>query len=203
MADSSAIQPLPLPSGDFAGYIFDCDGTLAASMAIHHLSWNHAIQQQVPSFTLSWEDLCAMGGMSIRETVDTLRQRYGITLDPEKILPDYDADLDRRIDSVQPCGDVLAAARALAAQGHPVAVASGGFRRYVDRTLRAIGAEKLFPVIVTIEDVARAKPAPDLFLLAAQKMGVPPERCLVIEDSPKGKEAATAAGMQCQLVPPH
>lgn len=203
MADSSAIQPIALPPGDFAGYIFDCDGTLAASMAIHHQSWNYAIQQQVPTFTLSWEDLCAMGGMSIRETVEALHQRYGITLDPEKILPDYDADLDRRIDSVQPCEDVLAAARALARAGKPVAVASGGFRRYVDRTLKAIGAKEIFPVIVTIEDVARAKPAPDLFLLAAEKMGVPPERCLVVEDSPKGEEAATAAGMQCLLVPPH
>lgn len=202
MDSVSDIVPLQPPPGDFSAYIFDCDGTLAASMAIHYQSWRFAIQQQLPSFDFTWEELCSMGGMSIKETVAELHRRHGIVLDVERIFHDYDTDLDRRIDTVEPCEDVVALARELHRRGLPIGVASGGFRRYVERTLRAIKVDAIFPVIVTIEDVARAKPAPDLFLLTAQKLGVAPERCLVIEDSPQGRLAAEAAGMRCMLVPP-
>jgi HAD superfamily hydrolase (TIGR01509 family) len=95
---------------------------------------------------------------------------------------------------------VVALARQAVARGLKVAVASGGSRKHVQTTLRAIGVETLFPVVVVSEDVSRVKPAPDLFLLAAKKLGVAPASCLVIEDSPRGREAADAAGMACLLV---
>jgi HAD superfamily hydrolase (TIGR01509 family) len=76
-----------------------------------------------------------------------------------------------------------------------MSVASGGKRHHVRRSLRITGLEGLFSVVVTQEDVTRGKPDPEMFLLAAQRMGVSPRRCLVIEDSPLGLEAAKAAGM--------
>jgi HAD superfamily hydrolase (TIGR01509 family) len=87
-----------------------------------------------------------------------------------------------------------------AARRSSVAVASGGRRHIVQRTLGAAGLEGLFHHVVTMDDVKRGKPAPDLFLLAAERMGVEPRRCIVFEDGILGIEAAQAAGMQAVLL---
>jgi HAD superfamily hydrolase (TIGR01509 family) len=81
-------------------------------------------------------------------------------------------------------------------------VASGGERAVVLRTLELIGLGATFPVVVTAEDVALGKPAPDMFLLAAERMGVPARECVVFEDSALGMEAARRAGMAAVLVTP-
>ena len=78
----------------------------------------------------------------------------------------------------------------------PMAVASGGSRAIVSATLQATGLMPLFSAVVTIDDVGRAKPAPDLFLEGARRLAVPPEHCLVFEDSREGLEAASRAGMR-------
>jgi HAD superfamily hydrolase (TIGR01509 family) len=79
-------------------------------------------------------------------------------------------------------------------------VASGGERNIVLRTLELIGLGDTFSVVVTPEEVKEGKPAPDMFLLAAERMGVPPSECVVFEDSPLGLEAARRAGMTGVLV---
>jgi beta-phosphoglucomutase-like phosphatase (HAD superfamily) len=84
----------------------------------------------------------------------------------------------------------------------PMAVASGGHRRIVMNTLRALGIADLFQAVVTAEDYQRGKPAPDPFLEAALRLGVAPSQCLVFEDTATGIAAAEAAGMQWVLVPP-
>jgi HAD superfamily hydrolase (TIGR01509 family) len=80
-------------------------------------------------------------------------------------------------------------------------VASGSDLRIVERELHHLGLSGLFPVIVTARDVPRNKPFPDIFLHAAARMGVRPERCLVFEDGKNGLEAAAAAGMQAAYIP--
>ena len=90
---------------------------------------------------------------------------------------------------------VVAFARSVAPH-RPVSVASGGPRDVVHRSLERAGLRALFPVIITADDVVHGKPAPDMFLLAAERMGVQPARCLVFEDAAPGIEAAHAAGMQ-------
>ena len=70
----------------------------------------------------------------------------------------------------------------------------------VRKTLELMGIDGLFPIVVTPEDVTHGKPSPEMFLLAAKLMGVPPERCLVFEDAGPGFEAATAAGMKYVVV---
>jgi HAD superfamily hydrolase (TIGR01509 family) len=83
---------------------------------------------------------------------------------------------------------------------HPVAVASGGTRDVVRSTLEKTGLAPLFPIVVTADDVEHGKPAPDMFLLAAKRMGVAPAGCLVFEDGQPGIEAAKAAGMKWVFV---
>ena len=80
-------------------------------------------------------------------------------------------------------------------------IASGGARDIVQRMLELTKLALLFRVVVTADDVVHGKPAPDMFLLAAKKMGVAPERCLVFEDAEPGMRAAEAAGMKFVRVP--
>ncbi|MDR2430333.1 MAG: HAD family phosphatase [Puniceicoccales bacterium] len=194
--------PLCPPEGDFGAYIFDCDGTLAATMHIHYASWLHAVRRQAAGFQWQWEAFCEMGGMSAADTVGVLNRRFGLVLDLGRLNGDIDAFLETALENAAPCADAVALARVAVASGIRLAVASGGEGWRVRKTLRMIGVDSLFPVVVTADDVARVKPAPDLFLLAAKRLGVVPGRCLVIEDSPRGREAAEAAGMECLLVEP-
>ena len=78
----------------------------------------------------------------------------------------------------------------------------GGVKKTVIATMNAIGITELFETIVTQDDVKNSKPSPDLFLLAAEEMGVDPTRCLVFEDSQLGIEAAKNAGMKSVLIQP-
>ena len=82
----------------------------------------------------------------------------------------------------------------------PLAVASGGHRDLVERTLRALGIADCFHAVVAAEDYDRGKPHPDPFLTAAERLRVAPAHCLVFEDTATGAEAARAAGMACVLV---
>jgi HAD superfamily hydrolase (TIGR01509 family) len=83
----------------------------------------------------------------------------------------------------------------------PIAVASGGSRYVVEKTLKLLDCSDWFDEVVTADDVVNGKPAPDIFLKAAEMLGVAPEKCLVIEDAPPGVIAAQAAGMQVISVP--
>jgi HAD superfamily hydrolase (TIGR01509 family) len=82
-----------------------------------------------------------------------------------------------------------------------VSIASGGPRVIVRRSLEITGLAPLFPVVVSADDVVHGKPSPDMFLLAAKLMGVPPTECLVFEDAVPGMKAAVAAGMKYVRVP--
>lgn len=180
----------------FSGYIFDCDGTLAASMRLHHGAWENSVRRQVgANWAFPWDFFCTLGGMNTADTIAILENRYGFRISIEKLLPDYHAYLAEHIRETTPIPEVCAYARRLAARGAKLAVASGGFRKEVHEILDAIGMADVFPVVVTSEDVTNCKPAPDLFLLAAERLGVPARECLVVEDSPKGFDAASAAGM--------
>jgi beta-phosphoglucomutase-like phosphatase (HAD superfamily) len=94
-----------------------------------------------------------------------------------------------------------AVVRGLAAAGMPMAVASGSPRVVIDTALTAIGLADLLPVRLSVDEVGARKPAPDVFLAAAERLGVPPSQCVVIEDGVPGLLAAHAAGMRCLAIP--
>ncbi len=190
------------PPGDFAGYIFDCDGTLAASMRLHYDAWVRALARHGAKLDFTWEMFTSHAGRGPRYFVTLLNELHGEDLDPDHVSRTQDELLDEIHHTVQPVPEVVALARDLAARKKPLAVASGGNRPTVHRTLDLIGIRDLFPVIVTIEDVTHGKPAPDSFLLAARLLNVPPEGCLVLGDSVLDIQAADAAGMaSLKLIP--
>lgn len=186
------------------GWIFDCDGTLARTMRLHQRSWAHAIERQTGKpFDFDWEFFCSMGGMSAEDTCVRLRERHGLRLDVALVRAHTDEWLQGNLEAnVEGRPEVLAVLDHVLGLGSRTAVASGGTREHVTLTLRKLEILPRFHAVVTCEDTPRSKPHPDLFLEAARRIGVPPADCVVIEDSPRGREAAEAAGMPCVMVEP-
>lgn len=189
---------LDLPDHPFKAYIFDCDGTIADTMPAHFKAWTRAMKELGGTFP---EDLFySWGGRPTTAIVQDLNHRFGTKLDlvqTPRLKERYFLEL---IPEVLPIEPVVA----LVKQFHgtaPMAVASGGHREIVVRTLDALRLTQYFETIVAMEDVENGKPAPDPFLEAARRLGVAPAECLVFEDSPTGVEAAKAAGMRYVLVP--
>ncbi|MEP7053591.1 MAG: HAD family phosphatase [Pseudomonadota bacterium] len=194
-------EPLfTLPARHYSGFIFDCDGTLADTMPLHQQAWLHALRKHGAQFEFGWGLFMSRAGKTVELTVQELNEQFGLKLDPALVAAEQRAHFDTLASGVLALHSVVAFARERAAAGYPVSVASGGDLATVRRTLATIGVTDLFPVVVTAEDVAHGKPAPDLFLLAAQRMGVAAADCLVFEDSLLGIEAANRAGMGSVLV---
>ncbi len=191
---------LEIPPGDFAGYIFDLDGTLVDTMPLHYRAWNEAMRAAGLSCPLDEDMFYSLGGVPTRQVASLIAEHYGLKIDPEKVFHHKERLFSALQSDARLIGPVVEIARRLAGS-RPLAVASGGPREIVRRSLEMTGLAPLFGVVVTPEDVARGKPAPDLFLLAAERMGVPAARCLVFEDAEPGFRAAAAAGMACVRVP--
>lgn len=191
---------LDIPPDDFAGYIFDCDGTLVDTMPLHFRAWNEAMKRAGLRGELSEELFYSLGGMPTRKVAQTFAEHYQMTIDVDRVFHEKEElflEMQGEMEVIQPVVDF--ARRQLGRA--PMSVASGGPKPIVKKTLELMGLDGLFPVVVTPEDVKVGKPAPDMFLLAAKLMGVPPGRCLVFEDATPGFQAAAAAGMQCVRVP--
>ncbi len=192
---------LDFPEGDFDGIIFDCDGTLVDSMPLHFRAWTASFVHHEAPWHWTEDEFYASAGVPDRVTVMALNSRYGVNLDPERVY-DYKAEwYSRYVSELAPVPAVANLARKYHAAGTPVSVASGSELSLVLPSLAAAGLEGLFDIVITPADVARGKPAPDMFLLAAERMGISPERCLVFEDGKPGIEAAEAAGMRWVFVP--
>ncbi|NBQ57855.1 MAG: HAD family phosphatase [Opitutaceae bacterium] len=185
---------LDIPVGDFAGYIFDLDGTLIDSMPIHYVAWDAAMRQAGLAEPLSEDLFYSLGGVPTRRVAELIGQHYGLKVDVEQVFHAKETFFVEKLAAVKVIEPVAAVARRVALT-RPVAIASGGPRDVVVRSLEVSGLKPLFPVVVSADDVVHGKPSPDMFLLAAQLMGVSPERCLVFEDAEPGMRAAEAAGM--------
>ena len=184
---------LVAPPEPYGALIFDCDGTLADTMPNHFAAWQSALQ--ACGADISEAQFYALGGMPSDDIIRLLNQENGYTLDVAQTHADKERRYVERLTSV---GEIKAVADIARANFGltPMAVASGGIRRVVEKTLTAAGLRSLFEVVVTADDVERGKPAPDIFLLAAERLGVPPAECIVYEDGDLGLEAARRAGMR-------
>ena len=191
---------LEIPPDNFSGYIFDLDGTLIDTMPLHYRAWDEAMRRVGLTCALDEELFYSLGGVPTLRVADLIARHYGLTIDAHAVFDHKEAifgDLQTDAKVIEPVAKI---ARQMALT-HPVSIASGGPRHIVRRSLELSGLAALFPVVVTPEDVAHGKPAPDMFLLAAKRMGVPAEQCLVFEDAEPGMRAAEAAGMRWVRVP--
>ena len=192
---------LDIPDREFAGYIFDLDGTLIDSMPAHYRAWDAAMREVGIEGPLDEALFYSLGGMPTPLVAAKMAEHYGLTVDAEALDRRKEALFLTMIDQVKTIAPVVEFARTVAAT-HPVAIATGGAVEVAIPTIMNAGLDDIFKIVVTPADVAlgRGKPAPDMFLEAARRMGVSPECCLVFEDAVPGIEAAKAAGMSVVVV---
>jgi beta-phosphoglucomutase-like phosphatase (HAD superfamily) len=176
-----------------AGLIFDCDGTLADTMPAHYKAW----LAMLGPFRIPFPEprFYAMGGMPTAAIIRALAADAGVAVtDVDAMVRTKEEGFLTHLDAVTPVGPVLAVAAAYRGK-LPIAVASGGYRDTITRTLDRLGVRDWFDALVTAEDTARHKPDPDVFLEAARRLGVAAGACVVFEDTEIGLEAARRAGM--------
>lgn len=191
---------LQIPDYPFQGFIFDCDGTLVDSMPLHYIAWVEALKHHEAPFVFTEDDFYGSAGVKEQDVVRRLNQRHGTNLDPVSVDELKMEIFAKRIPELQVIRHVAEFARSIHGR-FPMAVASGSAEPTVRASLAATGLIDLFPIIITPERVKHGKPAPDMFLLAAELMGVAASECLVLEDGNSGLEAAKAAGMQAVFIP--
>jgi beta-phosphoglucomutase len=182
------------------GVIWDVDGTLVDTAELHFRAWVQLAAAIEKPFTRA--DFAATFG---RRNPEIIRQLFGDDLDGDRIVELgnrketlYRASVEREGTALLP--GVARLLAAFAAAGWPQAVGSSAPRGNLELLLGATGTRRYFDAVVGQEDTTRGKPDPQVFLVAAGRLGVPPGRCVVFEDAVAGVEAAKAGGMRCVAV---
>jgi HAD superfamily hydrolase (TIGR01509 family) len=177
-----------------AAIIFDMDGVLLDSEPLHMIAMNQVLAAH--GHAVDEAEFNTFVGASSDETWAALARARGLPDDAALYIARYsDAVATVLEQQATPMPGLLPLLADLRAAGMPLAVGSTSPLRWIEVSLRRCGIRDYFTAIVSGEMVARPKPAPDIFLRAAELLGAPPARCLVIEDSGRGLEAARAAGM--------
>jgi HAD superfamily hydrolase (TIGR01509 family) len=187
-------------TGGIGAVVFDLDGVIVDS----EIWWDEARREFAADRGRTWteEDRAAVMGANSRQWSRTMRRRLGIDNEDEAIeRAIVDAVVGRYAREGAPRIDGAAEAVRRIAGRWPVAVASSAHPEVIAAALDATGLAGVFRVVVSSDEVERGKPDPDVYLEAARRLGLPPERCLVVEDSQNGVRAARAAGMIVVLVP--
>jgi HAD superfamily hydrolase (TIGR01509 family) len=189
---------LRLPEGIFKAYLFDCDGTIADSMPLHYKAWKQALGE----WNCEFEEklFYAWGGMPVTEIISTLNERHGLSMPVKTVSSRKERLYFNLLPELQAVPDVLEHIEA--EHGRiPFAVVSGSTKESVTASLVSLNLLDRFDTMVCAGDYVKSKPDPEAFLLAAARLGVAPEDCLVFEDTDMGIQAATAAGMASVKVP--
>lgn len=183
-----------------AAVIFDMDGLMFDTERLARGAWHRAMADR--GYTLREDVYLRCVGRTLPETCAVFVEALGAELPVNEIAKAKEQYLREMLGPGAPLKPgLLALLDGLARARLPLAVASSTARAEVDRRLVQVGIRDAFAVIVGGDEVARGKPSPDLFLLAARRLGADPEGCVVLEDSGPGVMAAAAAGMRAIMVP--
>jgi beta-phosphoglucomutase family hydrolase len=187
-SDPSAAIP-----DEFKGLIFDCDGTLVDTMPLHFRAWTQAMA--AVGITITEEQFYAFSGMPTVKIIETLAKEQNVTCDVATAAEEKERLFLENIQSVEPIHSVMEIVQREKGR-RKMAVASGGWKSVIHQSLGAVGLEGMFDAVVGADEVEHGKPAPDIFLEAARRLGFKPDECLVYEDGDLGIQAARAAGMR-------
>ena len=193
---------LKIPKSDYKALIFDLDGTLVDSMPAHFQAWCKALEDQGQAVVFPEDVFYAMGGRPTRDIVEVINGEQGLHLDADQVA----SCKKRHYLKSLPFVELIPAVAKIAEENRgrvPMAVASGSSREVVEKTLQILGVSDWFDEVISSNEVANGKPAPDVFLEAASRLDVDPVDCVVFEDARSGIIAARAAGMEVVAVPTH
>ena len=184
--------------------IFDFDGLILDTETCTYETTARIFADHGQTLDLAWWH-SIIGTANHPHWSGVLADRLGRPVDRAALVAQREARRLRVIDALSPCVGVVELLDAAVAEGIPTAVASSSGLDWVGGHLERLGLRSRFSAVVTRDDLGgaegRTKPAPDLFLIAAERLGVEPARCLAFEDSPNGVAAARAAGMVVVGVP--
>jgi beta-phosphoglucomutase-like phosphatase (HAD superfamily) len=175
------------------GLVFDCDGTLADTMPLHWRAWQVIATKYKLHF--SEDRFYALGGVPSRDILQMLAKEQGVTFDHIKAAHEKENVYLPLMAKVEPIHAVVEIAQASYGK-IPMAVASGGTQQIIVQVLEHLKIRHLFGAVVTSEMVTNQKPAPDIFLEAARRIGVDPKCCRGYEDTDLGMQAIRSAGME-------
>jgi HAD superfamily hydrolase (TIGR01509 family) len=180
--------------------IFDMDGVLVDSEPLHVEATRRLLATYGVVYSEAENE--EFIGFTDLEIFATLRIRHGLVPSTEELARRFASGLIGLLErEAVPRPGVPAVLETLQRSGYRLALASSSTPEVIAATLRALRIERYFPIVVSSVEVGRGKPAPDVFLAAASRLGLPPSRCLVVEDSRNGVLAARRAGMACIAVP--
>lgn len=178
-------------------FIFDFDGTIVDSES-HWPEISRRMYEKMTGKEWTEADQNRMVGQGMKDAHAIVTSEYGVSMDYQtyfRMVEEHSAVI---YDSqANLCPGIAGVFDILKKKHVPMAIASSGHIAWIRAASRRLGIEKYFPVICTAEDVQRTKPYPDVYLLAAQKLGIDPARCIAVEDSNPGVRSAKAAGMTC------
>ena len=179
--------------------IFDLDGVLVDSEHV----WDGVREELAHERGGRWHDRAQadMMGMSSVEWSRYMHDVIGLDETPAEIDAEVVRRMEARYAEELPLVDGAVDAVRRVAASYRLGLASSSNRPLIDAVLEAAGIAELFEATVSSEEVARGKPAPDVYLEAARRLGVAPERCTAIEDSANGIRSAHAAGMRVVAIP--
>ncbi|MEU0389265.1 HAD family hydrolase [Streptomyces chartreusis] len=181
--------------------IFDLDGTLVDSEPNYYEAGRQTLAEHgVTDF--SWTDHERYVGISTQETVADWIERYGLRASVEELFTAKNRRyLELARSSTRAYPEMREFVELLAAEDVPMAVASGSSPEAIEAVLAGTGLDAHLRTVVSADEVAHGKPAPDVFLEAARRLGADPAACVVLEDAAPGAAAAYAAGMRCIALP--
>jgi len=175
--------------------IWDLDGVIVNSAPFHFRAWQELAEEK--GIHYGQAEFKTTFGM---RNEDIIRKLFGENTTPEEItfLSNKKEENFRSLikEKVKPLPGVIELLRALEKAGFKQAIASSTPLENIELIIKSLKIEHFFDIIVSSEDVSRGKPDPEVFLKAAEKLGMSPDRCVVIEDAAAGLKAARAAGMK-------
>jgi HAD superfamily hydrolase (TIGR01509 family) len=179
--------------------LFDCDGTIVDSMPLHSIAWKKALGEW--NCTFDEPLFYAWGGLPVAEIIFLLNQRQRLSMSIEDVSSRKESlylDLLPRLKAIPEVVEQIEDQRGRL----PFAVVSGSTRESVTASLTLVRLLDRFDTLVCAGDYKKSKPGPEASLLAAGRLGISPERCLVFEDTDMGVQAAKVGGMASVKIPP-
>jgi beta-phosphoglucomutase family hydrolase len=175
------------------GLIFDLDGTIADTMPAHFIAWRDTLKKHRIDFTIDL--FMELAGIPLYGTVEKLNEMFNKSIDPVQMGEEKE-DIFRatihKTKVIEPVADIIRKYHGKL----PMSVGTGGQRSIAEQTLKVVGMDSYFDILVTSDDITHPKPHPETFLRCAEQMGIAPQECQVFEDGVLGMNAAREAGMK-------
>jgi len=181
------------------GVLFDLDGVLVETLHYHYLAWKHMFERH--GGTVSEHTVLLHEGRNSREILPILMQESGVHI-PAELQASFIEEKRayyRSIVQVQQYPKAFSVIEQLRERGYKIGLVTACALKNMQHTLSS-EQQAYFDFIVTGDEISRAKPFPDPYLIAARQLGLTPEQCLVVENAPLGIEAARNAGMVCVAI---